>query len=110
MIQAPSAGEPPNLTAYRVLQAPSQFLWVREVQEGAGVPPLIKTRPTVLTDGHHTTLTSPHIGLDCTSGDWWRGSLSQGRGGVAGNSGLAPKHGKSWFILTIPVTNSLMVQ
>ena len=63
MIQAPSAGELPNVTAYRVLQAPSQFLWVREVQEGAGVPPLIKTRPTVLTDGHHTTLTSPHIAL-----------------------------------------------
>ena len=48
------------------------------------MPPLIKIRPTVLTDGHHTTLTSPHIGLDCTSGDWWRGSLSQGGRGAGG--------------------------
>ena len=80
-----------------------------EEQGRAGVPTLIKTLPTVLaassTMRYNTSLYTALV----TGARGHCPRVPAGEGGVR-KFRLAPKHGKSWFFLTIPVTDSLIVQ
>ena len=79
-------------------------------QSRAGVPTLIKTLPTVLAASstmHCNTLLYTAL-VTGVRGHCPRVPAA-GREGVR-KFRLAPKHGKSWFFLTIPVTDSLIVQ
>ena len=82
-----------------------------EEQGRAGVPTLIKTLPTVLaassTMRYNTSLYTTLV--TGVRGHCPRVPAGRGREGVR-KFRLAPKHGKSWFFLTIPVTDSLIVQ